>query len=100
VQQGILAAHAMVGDIKKSFTGAPIIHKTNIFDIPIVFAGNWSSASNKYEIKQMPINTGYHSVLLDDTYVRGYIVVGDMSLINQLRNYAAHGPIARSLYNL
>ena len=87
MQQGMVAAHAMVG-VERTYTGAAIILSASFFGIKFVTAGPVADPPSRgtrygvmsrdsFQRSRVTSRHCYRSVLMDGDRVRGFVLVGD-----------------------
>jgi len=88
--QGIVAAHAMVGH-PRPYPGIYPVAVSKLWDMLVAFCGPVSDASRGYqEIVQQGADF-YKKILLQDGFVRGFLLMGDISDIGILKNCIVNG---------
>jgi NAD(P)H-nitrite reductase large subunit len=83
VMQGNVAAHSIAG-IEKTYPGALLITSSTIFGTTFVTSGDITNADT-YESRYKKDATSYHRILLQENILKGFVMVGNIIGIGQLR---------------
>ena len=83
VSQGLTAAHSMLG-LSKPYGGSLTITSTNIFGITLVTCGSFSALQGLETLHKQDA-TFYHRFYVQDGILRGFVMVGNVGGVGQLR---------------
>jgi NAD(P)H-nitrite reductase large subunit len=83
VAQGFTAAHTIAG-FPKPYPGALTITSSHIFDTTFVTCGN-SFNDSPYESRYKSDETSYHRFYIKNGVIKGFIMVGNVAQVGQLR---------------
>lgn len=82
--QGMMAANAMVG-LPKQYAGVTMIISSHFFDIKFVACGPVISPPSECEVIVRMGGDYYHKYLIENGYLKGFLLVGNTGLLTKLR---------------
>ncbi len=98
MQQGVVAAHAMVGK-QKIYPGALSIVSSSFFDIKFISCGPVAKDDEKYEVIINSADNYYHKFLLYEDRLIGYLMVGQIKNLSALRRaYLTQEIISKEIF--
>jgi len=84
VMQGMTAAHGMIGT-PKEYQGTLIVTSSHIFGTTFVTCGPVTNSEHNYQEVIRQNETYYHKFLLHEKKLKGFIMVGNVDKVGQLR---------------
>lgn len=82
--QGMMAAHAIVGQ-PKPYAGVTMVISSHFFDVKFVTCGPVIGTPATYEVVVRTGHDYYHKYLIENGYLKGFLLVGNTSLLAKLR---------------
>lgn len=84
MQQGSIAAHGMVG-VQKKYPGSIVITSSAFFGKTFVTCGPVALPPADYEVQVKEHEDFYHTILLHNEVVKGYLLIGNTGQASKLR---------------